>query len=256
MEDEITKEMQAQDSNIVEVPTDPNQSMQGGMNNVLAFMDRLDLNNKDHVQLLEKFMECQTEHDKMEHDKIEREKDRQHDSMEREKDREHQTAEKEKDREYNADEKAKDREQETTENEKDRTHETVEKRKDRISNWFSAHTKLLLTVAVVFIPGFAFLYKRHRRSANAIVPFSANDCKGKDHKEVKKLLSDAGFKKISESPSGDLKKKRGFLNHFHGDQDGSVTDVSINGNTSFKKKETFPKNAKIKIAYHSYEEEG
>lgn len=77
------------------------------------------------------------------------------------------------------------------------------------------------------------------------VPVSAEDLKGSNYADVIKILQDAGFKDIELIEDADL--IFGLLK-----QEGEVGDVSINGKLNFENNENFPKDAKIKISYHTF----
>ena len=68
-----------------------------------------------------------------------------------------------------------------------------------------------------------------------------------DAETVKIRLEEAGFSKIELIALDDL--KFGLF-----DKEGEVEEVSINGDTSFKKKSVFPKKAAVRIQYHSFPE--
>lgn len=210
---------------------------------------------------------------KIQHESIEREKDREHEARENAKNREHATREKEKERaheteenemkrQYDETEKQADREHVAEEKAKDREHEAKEGRKTRANNWLVKYgLVLLLLVAVV---AFAVLRLSSNVVSNVVddivnveVPDSSKNYVGKPYQDVKMSLEDAGFTNIQEDVKADLNS--GFLDNLtsklpgkFGNKDGAVERVSINGVSSFNKGDPFPKNATVRITYHTY----
>ena len=80
------------------------------------------------------------------------------------------------------------------------------------------------------------------------VTVSSKDLKGNNYTDVVKTLQDAGFADIELIEDADL--IMGLLKH-----EGEVGEVSINGTLSFEKNDYFPKDAKIKITYHTFKPE-
>ena len=206
---------------------------------------------------------------KMEHESIEREKDREHEARENAKNREHAMWEKEKERaheteenemkrQYDETEKQADRQYAAEEKAKDREHEAAEGRKTRTSNWLLKYAPvLLLLIAFIAFAVYHFSSNVVSDVVNIEVPVSSKDYEGMHYSDVKMSLEDAGFKDIQEDVKADLKS--GFLDGLTsklpgklGNKDGIVERVSINGATSFNKGDLFPKNATVRITYHTY----
>lgn len=80
------------------------------------------------------------------------------------------------------------------------------------------------------------------------VTASSKDLKGNHYADALKILQEAGFEDIDLIEDADL--MFGLLK-----QDGEVGEVSINGKISFEKYEFFPKDAKIRITYHTFKPE-
>jgi hypothetical protein len=83
------------------------------------------------------------------------------------------------------------------------------------------------------------------RDYEARVPSSSRNFEGKNFQDVIRDLERAGFTNIKTEIIYDL--ITGWLI-----SDGSVNNVSINGNTSFSSDSWFPKNAKIIVTYHTF----
>ncbi len=104
---------------------------------------------------------------------------------------------------------------------------------------------LVLVLAIVFTAASVLPQKAGRGEINP--PANAKDFIGMDAETVKIRLEEAGFSKIELIALDDL--KFGLF-----DKEGEVEEVSINGDTSFKKKSVFPKKAAVRIQYHSFPE--
>ena len=210
---------------------------------------------------------------KAQHDAVEREKDREHEALENAKNREHATLEKEKERAhakeenemkrmYHETEKQADREYAAEEKAKDREHEAAEGRKTRVSDWLLKYAPALLLLVALVV--FAVVRLSSTVVTNVVddivnveVPDSSKNYEGKPYQDVKTSLEDAGFTNVQEDVKADLNS--GFLDGLTSklpgklwNKDGAVERVSINGRTSFNKGDTFPKNATIRITYHTY----
>lgn len=81
----------------------------------------------------------------------------------------------------------------------------------------------------------------------AMVPYSASDCKYEDYKDIEKVFKNAGFTNISTEILYDI--VWGWTD------EGEVDKVSINGNTKFIKGDVFSKDIPIVITYHMKEED-
>ena len=203
---------------------------------------------------------------KMQHESVEREKDREHEARENAKNREHATWEKEKERaheteenemkrQYDETEKQADREHIAQEKAKDREHEAKEGRKTRANNWLLKYAPaLLLLIALVAFAVYHFSSNVVSDVVNIEVPASSKNYEGMHYSDVKMSLEDAGFKNIQEEAKADLNSGflEGLTSKVLGSKDGIVERVSINGATSFSKGDLFPKNATVRITYHTY----
>ena len=210
---------------------------------------------------------------KMQHESIERDKDREHEARENAKNREymaqeqekaraHETEENEMKRQYDETEKQAERQHATDEKAKDREYAASEGKKTRTHNYLLKYAPaLLLLVALIAFAAFHFsssvVSNVVDEVVNIEVPDSSKNYEGKHYLTVKMSLEDAGFKNIQENPKADLNS--GFLDGLTsklpgklGNKDGDVESVSINGVTSFSKGESFPKNATVRITYHTY----
>lgn len=77
------------------------------------------------------------------------------------------------------------------------------------------------------------------------IDFSSDDLEGDNYKDVLVRLEKAGFTNITAEPLGDL--ITGWVS-----DEGEVKSVAINGRTSFSSGESYPKDATIRIVYHSF----
>lgn len=77
------------------------------------------------------------------------------------------------------------------------------------------------------------------------VPISANDCLGKNYQDIVNDMSSTGFVNIQTKPIEDL--VTGWLT-----KDGEVEEITIDGNSSFRIKDRFDKNATVIISYHTF----
>lgn len=77
------------------------------------------------------------------------------------------------------------------------------------------------------------------------ISFSSDDLEGENYKDVVVRLEKAGFTNITADPLEDL--ITGWVT-----DEGAVKSVSINGKTSFSSGESYPKDATIRVLYHSF----
>ena len=82
---------------------------------------------------------------------------------------------------------------------------------------------------------------------NVSMPYSVDGFKGKDYSVVINDLKDAGFTNIELSPIPDL--VTGWVT-----KDGEVESVSVDGNSDFSKGDRFSKDSKIRVDYHTFED--
>ena len=97
------------------------------------------------------------------------------------------------------------------------------------------------------------IYYHERRSKSDDAPVlaedellttcSAKDLRGENVDDAVSVLKKQGFTNVTVTPLKDLKKSS--------KKDGRVDSVSIDGNTSFKKGDVFPKNAEVIVSHHS-----
>ena len=103
----------------------------------------------------------------------------------------------------------------------------------------------IATVIVLCLIGFAVA----RDSDRIRVPFSSRDLNGKRYQDAQAMLIDAGFTDIVTIPQKDLWD--GFLHNDQGNI-GKVAQVTINGDERFREHDSFDKDSKIRIWYHTY----
>lgn len=77
------------------------------------------------------------------------------------------------------------------------------------------------------------------------ISFSSKELDGEDYKDVRTRFEKAGFTIITVEPLRDL--ITGWIN-----KEGEVESVSINGQTTFSEGDSFPKDAEIRIVYHTF----
>lgn len=70
-----------------------------------------------------------------------------------------------------------------------------------------------------------------------------------NYETVLQQFQDAGFEDVETIPLGDLSNS--FLRNREGDI-GKIQEISINGITKFDSDNWFPKNAKVRIYYHTF----
>lgn len=122
-----------------------------------------------------------------------------------------------------------------------------EKKKNRKLFYCCISVAVLIYVSIFFMA----IYSRFAASLHTEkiqVTVSSKDLKGCYYTDAVEVLLDAGFEDIELFEDDDL--IFGLLK-----QEGEVGKVSINGKTSFEKYEYFPKDAKIKITYHTFKPE-
>lgn len=78
-------------------------------------------------------------------------------------------------------------------------------------------------------------------------PMSAKDCKNKNYKEIKEEFEKSGFTNIETKGLEDMIV--GILS-----SENEVKTIEIDGDSKFSKGDSFAKDAKIVISYHSYPE--
>ena len=119
-------------------------------------------------------------------------------------------------------------------------------KKNRKLFYFCIGVAVFLYVCIFFMAVYSsFEMPLHTEKIQVTV--SSKDLKGINYVYVVKMFQDAGFTDIELIEDADL--IFGLLK-----QEGEVGEVSINGKLSFEKNEYFPKDAKIKIAYHTFQE--
>ena len=126
----------------------------------------------------------------------------------------------------------------------------LEKKKwDFKTSAFSVAFKPVLFIAVLFVIAVALVVSHINHNATKIeIPSSSGYYVGEEYTKVIQELKDAGFNNIKTLPMNDI----GIVQEFLGSVD-KVDSISINGDTKFKKGQTFSRNAKIVIRYHSKE---
>lgn len=111
---------------------------------------------------------------------------------------------------------------------------------------------LILLVMVVFANGMAMYYEK-KEAAKHIghikMICSAKEYKSENYEDVVDGLQTLGFVNIEVEGMEDL--VTGWLT-----KEGAVDSVSINGDKDFSEGDYFSKDAKIKIYYHSFKEDG
>ena len=98
---------------------------------------------------------------------------------------------------------------------------------------------------------------KDRKDSNEYIKVDSfiDDLIGENYKDVKESLEGYGFTNISCIAKKDLKRelKKGFLFSERNEyEDGEVEEISINGETNFKKNDMFLPNAKVTVKYHTY----
>lgn len=123
---------------------------------------------------------------------------------------------------------------------------------ERTVVFMTRHWKVLLLASaalLVIVSIGAFLGARTPSdSSMAEMPQSAADLKGEYYSDVEAMLKKAGFTSVETTAIPDL--VLGWVT-----KDGEVERVSANGETEFSAGSTYPKDAKILIAYHTFPEE-
>ncbi len=107
----------------------------------------------------------------------------------------------------------------------------------------------LLMLMSLFSFGMARYYEEAAKpNENEIcIPFSSNDLEGENFELVISDLENAGFSNITTKTLADL--VTGFIT-----KEGSVESVSINGDSEFDEEDIFPKDAKVVVIYHTFED--
>ncbi len=101
---------------------------------------------------------------------------------------------------------------------------------------------VLIILLVALIPLGTWLGYRYAHKNEIKTPLSASEYCDRNYQDTYNLLSDAGFTNIEYVVSKSLLKSEKA-------KEGVVTQVSINGNTSFSEGTWFDKQAQVKIAY-------
>lgn len=122
-----------------------------------------------------------------------------------------------------------------------------EKEKNKKFFYCCISAAVFICVCIFFMAMYS-TFEKPAHTETIPVPVSAEDLKGSNYADVIKILQDAGFKDIELIEDADL--IFGLLK-----QEGEVGDVSINGKLNFENNEYFPKDAKIKISYHTFKPE-
>ena len=121
---------------------------------------------------------------------------------------------------------------------------------ERKSNTRTALVCVLLYAALM---GFVFLMASREETAKmeriaqgyVETPYSSSSVVDQDYQNIKTAFNKAGFKNVRVEGKGDL-----FLGIL--DKDGAVIEVSIDGQTSFGKGDTFLPDAEVRVVYHSF----
>ena len=90
------------------------------------------------------------------------------------------------------------------------------------------------------------IYIKYHMVKNICLPISAKEAKKMNYNELTKLLSESGFVNIKTQAEYDL--ITGWIN-----KDGSVDEITINGETKFTKNSTYRPDVEILITYHTFE---
>lgn len=123
----------------------------------------------------------------------------------------------------------------------------LEKKKNKKMFYCCIGVAVFLYVGIFFLNMYSeFAVTSHTEKIQVAV--SSRELKGNTYSDVVKKLQDAGFSNIELIEDADL--VFGLLK-----QEGEVGEVSINGKIAFEKDECFPKDAKIKITYHTFKPE-
>ena len=118
--------------------------------------------------------------------------------------------------------------------------ENIEKQQNREHaelKWFA----IIFILFFIFFIAMNVLYNHNVIS----MPMSSSMYEGENYEQVIKDLKNTGFVNITTAENQDL--ITGWIT-----KDGSVENISINGNHNFKKGDSFPKNATIVITYHTF----
>lgn len=105
---------------------------------------------------------------------------------------------------------------------------------------------LLLAMLVVISAFCAAPYVGAFFTGDVKVPGPSDDLKGKEYSEVVSRFEDAGFANIETIGLGDIDFVKGLYT-----SENSVDHVTVNGEADFEESAHFPKDAAVKIYYHS-----
>ena len=130
------------------------------------------------------------------------------------------------------------KELENKENQKIREHKQ--------QKWILIGWAIAIVVAFAIL-GIMALVENLETQSNVQMPCAVSEYRGENYEEVVRELEDLGFSNIEISAKKDL--VTGWLT-----KDGSVEKVSINGDTDFEEDDIFPKNAKVVVTYHTFED--
>lgn len=101
---------------------------------------------------------------------------------------------------------------------------------------------LILCILIILMTGCSISSSNDNKLR---VPAASYEYKGKNYQEVINDLQKAGFTNIETNVLYDL--ITGWLT-----KDGEVDQIEIEGDTTFRKNDTYPKDAKIVITYHTF----
>ncbi len=104
---------------------------------------------------------------------------------------------------------------------------------------------------LMFFVIFLFVYLIPTIKGEIKAPSPSTVYVNQNYKSVSQQFQDAGFEDVETIPLGDL--SNGFLQNREGDI-GKIKEISINGITEFDSDNWFPKNAKVRIYYHTFPE--
>ena len=128
----------------------------------------------------------------------------------------------------------------------------AEAEKDKRSNKMIVFVFCLMVFIAVFSVTIAFLADPESMAGvtgQIVVGSSARQFKGELYDVVTNELGDKGFTNIETIPEEDMGSVSFFVKEF------TVDRISINGDSSFSKDDSFPPDATIRVYYHSHPED-
>ena len=123
--------------------------------------------------------------------------------------------------------------------------EKQKKRDHKEQKWFWIGWVILMLACFI---GMYITGQAKKPSSNEVkMPCSVSDFEGEPYDEVVQELENMGFHNVETTEKKDL--VLGWITN-----DGDVYKVSINGDTDFEEGDIFPKDAKVVVTYHTFED--